>query len=161
MTDFSDIRASFARLREAEYRYWDNLSSVAWTIVIGLEEHLGLKGQRAVIPGKSAERYFQAGNVENGQFKEVNGPFFNGEDLKLIFAVRLILDAGPDALPKEGVIINFSIMPNANSYEVEFEVVDGAIKVPIAKDLKGDELSALYERVAFEVIHKLDPSPYL
>lgn len=158
MADFSDIQSSFARYSEAESKYWDDLQSKAWKVFVGLEQHLGLVGKTFTLPGKKSEPYLQAGNLDEGEFVPVNGPFFTCIDMRSEFVIRLVVDAAPDATPKKGILILASIGKESGAYDVSFNVRDGVVSVPIPEAFPAEELRALYDRMVFEVIHTMDTS---
>lgn len=158
VTDFSDIRASYAKFKEAQNKYWDDLQDKAWRLALGFEEHLGLKGQQYAVPGKGNEPYFQVGVMDKGDFKPVHGPAFAGDDLKVQFVIKLVLDEAPNVFPKKGLLLKAAIGKKDGGYIVIIDGRSGHIGVLVPSTFAAQDVAQVYEVMAQEIIGNMDTS---
>ena len=158
LTDFSDIRNAYARHKTAQDAYWRDLQVKAFSIYRGFEQHVGLVGQKYTIPGKPEEAYCQVGVMEGGKFKSVNGPSFSGSDMKVEFAIHLVVDESPTSLPKKGLIILLKLGKLNGGYLAQLKTTEGWFDFSLSAEFSDSELKALYEAIALNVIDSMDES---
>lgn len=161
MTDFSDLRASFAKYSAAKEEYWDDLEQRAIELFNGFARHLEPEQPNFRGPDGKLRPYIEVGKEGLGTFEPVRRAEelqSNGKALEVL--IRVSLDDDPDSFPKETFTFRIELSKAEGKYHVRLggDASGRCLKVPASAGLEGQ--ADLFEAMAAEIQQYLDPDKF-
>lgn len=160
LTDFNDLRASYAKFVGARDEYWEDLGQKVSAIADGFYAHISPVEQYYFDTDKRKKPYVESGIYELGKFSPANIGDLSREDGGLGFAFKVTLDESPDSFPKDRVVLEMLIKRESGKYIVSSHSNDGGRGFRYSGNLNGASQKELYELMAGEILSAIDPGRF-
>lgn len=155
MLKYSDLTKRFTEFVETQSAYWERMHKSAMQLLKDLESSLDLPAKTWKDHKNHESHYVDIGLIEDGEFTRAHPMRFQGDDYNYSFAIKLVLEEGPEVIPKGSFIQHITLRGSESALLVKISA-EPEIVVRASKEVADGQFADVVEAIKERIVRQLN-----